>query len=96
MNAHRLSGANIMKSATTRQRMKDSNGCAVHTNRMSPLAPARWAEPLGDDNFICEGSNCVYPNLSKRKTPGFYRGLAADEGFEPSQTESESGVLPLH
>lgn len=22
--------------------------------------------------------------------------LAADEGFEPSQTESESGVLPLH
>ena len=24
------------------------------------------------------------------------RGVAADEGFEPSQTESESGVLPLH
>ena len=23
-------------------------------------------------------------------------GLAADEGFEPSQTESESDVLPLH
>ena len=23
-------------------------------------------------------------------------GLAAGEGFEPSQTESESGVLPLH
>ena len=22
--------------------------------------------------------------------------MAADEGFEPSQTESESGVLPLH
>ena len=22
--------------------------------------------------------------------------LAAEEGFEPSQTESESGVLPLH
>ena len=27
------------------------------------------------------------------KSPRF---LAADEGFEPSQTESESGVLPLH
>ena len=24
------------------------------------------------------------------------RFLAAGEGFEPSQTESESGVLPLH
>lgn len=24
------------------------------------------------------------------------RRLAAGEGFEPSQTESESGVLPLH
>ena len=46
--------------------------------------------------FICEGSNYVYPTQSKRKTPGLYRGLAADEGFEPSQTESESGVLPLH
>ena len=23
-------------------------------------------------------------------------GLAEDEGFEPPQTESESGVLPLH
>lgn len=22
--------------------------------------------------------------------------VAADEGFEPSRTESESGVLPLH
>ena len=22
--------------------------------------------------------------------------MAAEEGFEPSQTESESGVLPLH
>ena len=26
---------------------------------------------------------------------GFFY-MAADEGFEPSQTESESGVLPLH
>ncbi len=24
------------------------------------------------------------------------RDLAGDEGFEPPQTESESGVLPLH
>ena len=33
-----------------------------------------------------------------KKNPATTRvaGLAADEGFEPSQTESESGVLPLH
>ena len=35
----------------------------------------------------------------KGKTPNFFRNqafLAEDEGFEPPQTESESGVLPLH
>ena len=30
------------------------------------------------------------------KADNSLEGLAADEGFEPSQTESESGVLPLH
>ncbi len=42
------------------------------------------------------GSN---PYLRKIKTPttdvvGVF--MAEDEGFEPPQTESESGVLPLH
>ena len=32
---------------------------------------------------------CRYPN-------GYLHFLAEDEGFEPPQTESESGVLPLH
>ena len=39
------------------------------------------------------------PNpMAKRKaTPnGVAFFLAEDEGFEPPQTESESGVLPLH
>ena len=34
-----------------------------------------------------------------KKAPVFFRKqvlLAEDEGFEPPQTESESGVLPLH
>ena len=40
-------------------------------------------------------------NGTKRKTKNpwklsFSRVLAEDEGFEPPQTESESGVLPLH
>ena len=29
-------------------------------------------------------------------TSKLYLNLAAEEGFEPSQTESESAVLPLH
>ena len=46
-----------------------------------------------DYNF-CEGSN---PRLQIKKSFGCRRSsLAAEEGFEPSQTESESGVLPLH
>ena len=46
-----------------------------------------------DYNF-CEGSN---PRLQIKKSFGCCRSsLAAEEGFEPSQTESESGVLPLH
>ena len=32
---------------------------------------------------------CRYPK-------GYLHFLAEDEGFEPPQTESESGVLPLH
>ena len=37
----------------------------------------------------------LFVSIKKPRTDvlGF---LAADEGFEPSQTESESGVLPLH
>lgn len=37
-------------------------------------------------------------NMKKALYPLGYKAflLAAGEGFEPSQTESESGVLPLH
>jgi hypothetical protein len=34
-------------------------------------------------------------SIEKQHFQGNFR-LAAGEGFEPSQTESESGVLPLH
>lgn len=39
------------------------------------------------------------PHLGKKKCrypKGYLHFLAEDEGFEPPQTESESGVLPLH
>ena len=38
-------------------------------------------------------SFCKYKKIPRTDVLGI---LAADEGFEPSQTESESGVLPLH
>ena len=40
----------------------------------------------------------ILPALKTKKDPPFRMSpcLAAGEGFEPSQTESESGVLPLH
>ena len=42
------------------------------------------------------GSN-FNPNAKKRlSAKAIRRFLAEDEGFEPPQTESESGVLPLH
>ena len=46
--------------------------------------------------WIWIGSN-LYPNAKKSPTAkAVRRFLAEDEGFEPPQTESESGVLPLH
>ena len=47
----------------------------------------------------CEGSNPATTKIGKRKNLQLsleVSCLAGDEGFEPSQTESESGVLPLH
>ena len=39
----------------------------------------------------------ILPHAKKESHPlGWLSFLAAGEGFEPSQTESESGVLPLH
>ena len=35
-------------------------------------------------------------NKKSRYPNGYLLFLAEDEGFEPPQTESESGVLPLH
>ena len=44
-------------------------------------------------------SSNPYPNGKQKKTTPngvVFFCLAEDEGFEPPQTESESGVLPLH
>ena len=35
-------------------------------------------------------------SIKKGRIPPLHPLLAAEEGFEPSQTDPESGVLPLH
>ena len=47
---------------------------------------------------LCEGPNPYERTMAKRKDPQLLLRvfLAAGEGFEPSHTESESAVLPLH
>ena len=37
-----------------------------------------------------------HPKTKTRYPDGYLVFMAEDEGFEPPQTESESGVLPLH
>lgn len=41
---------------------------------------------------MCKPINYFYA----QKSHLYQDGLAAEEGFEPSQTEPESDVLPLH
>ena len=61
---------------------------------LPPSRPAASRCPL--DICIQMGSN-PYPCNKKYGYPnGYPYFLAEDEGFEPPQTESESGVLPLH
>ena len=43
-----------------------------------------------------ESAGGVSPKKSRREPYIVRADLAGDEGFEPPQTESESGVLPLH
>ena len=47
----------------------------------------------------CKGKGAIFiPWVQKkhRSKASFAPAMAGDEGFEPPQTESESGVLPLH
>ena len=72
------------------QRMRDSIYSMCRFRRAgieqqsTGLLHLDWFESLTTAN-----KKCRYPN-------GHLHFLAEDEGFEPPQTESESGVLPLH
>ena len=68
--------------------MRDSIESRLRSVKPSRAALIRaalyWFESLPATN-----KKCRYPD-------GYLHFLAEDEGFEPPQTESESGVLPLH
>ena len=67
------------------QREKDSNPRRKRRGLRRDLNAVRLRIPSAADK-------------AKEKAPGYCRELfmAAGEGFEPSHTESESAVLPLH
>ena len=48
-----------------------------------------WWQQMGSSPSFTAKIKTRYPN-------GYLVFMAEDEGFEPPQTESESGVLPLH
>ena len=48
---------------------------------------------VGDTEKLCRLHNSLYKKIPKPFDLGI---MAAGEGLEPSQTESESAVLPLH
>ena len=49
-----------------------------------------------DSDSACEGSNPSSAAMKKALAIASAFFMAAEEGFEPSQAESESAVLPLH
>ena len=62
---------------------------------------AIWSEwgdlnsrPLGPEPSALP--TALYPEIKWQHQPLLPHFLVAEEGFEPSQTESESVVLPLH
>ena len=60
---------------------------ALRSDRGRTFQRTEWVP--GRENLFSEMKKIIVPQ-------GTMIFLAADEGFEPSQTESESGVLPLH
>ena len=68
-------------------------GAAISRPPLPGRFAARVAEGIDPYKFPPPGAPQAQKNPVTTVT-GFF--LAGDEGFEPPQTESESGVLPLH
>ena len=56
-----------------------------------------WLQQMSTGHLHLDGfESLTATNKNSRYPVGYLLFLAEDEGFEPPQTESESGVLPLH
>ena len=78
----------IFQSSAKQQRMRDSIQSRLRSVKPSRAALIRAAFRWVRIPHLCK-IKTRYPN-------GYLVFMAEDEGFEPPQTESESGVLPLH
>ncbi len=88
-------GLSIPKSRCRREdfprtrRMRDSIKLRCRPRRAGYEQDSTGALHLDGFESLATNKKCRYP-------VGYLHFLAEDEGFEPPQTESESGVLPLH
>ena len=55
-----------------------------------------WWQQLSTGHLYLDGFESLFTAIKIRIPEWVSVFLAEDEGFEPPQTESESGVLPLH
>ena len=71
----------------------------AETRRSPLLFGAGGGIPIvdkGDGQFCLSKAKCPCQGIQKKRHGKAVSLLAAGEGFEPSHTESESAVLPLH
>ncbi len=71
----------------------------THLRLTSELVDLRWgyANPiLAKGKKLCENPQYCCQKKEKRPSKDGLFSLAAELGFEPRHTESESAVLPLH
>ena len=99
-----LWGKNKGNCSHVRRSLLQPKWTCAHTHPGAFTSP--WILPrakkvsTGHFFYLACGKAALFESLTstKRKTTpyGVVFFLAEDEGFEPPQTESESGVLPLH
>ena len=89
----RLDRDELLQELLTSYLDKRSKHC-YETKKALPVGRALLHIRAGCCRGVAENGQQKQKNRSRQGRERF--ALAAEEGFEPSQTESESGVLPLH
>ena len=68
----------------------------AQTFQFVPLVGVERLELSASASRTQRATNCAIPRKKKEQQPKLLLSMVGEEGFEPSQTESESVVLPLH